>query len=166
MRPKTNCKPVEEKKNRQTKSANLNDSQGDLCFYGCLLLVMGFIFATLETRELEPKCVPGLFPGSLQGTHQPITQTFLGVRDAFLPHFTRDEPLRTSAWEARNSPVSFGQLLAIFFFMSLGQPQKSLRKLTWSVSFKFLKLENIFSPTFWSHISWLDIFCSNWIICC
>ena len=51
MRPKTNCKPVEEKKkHRQTKSANLNDSRGDLCFYGCLLLVMGLILATLETE--------------------------------------------------------------------------------------------------------------------
>ena len=50
MRPKTNCKPVEEKKTRQTKSANLNDSRGDLCFYGWLLHVMGFIFATLETE--------------------------------------------------------------------------------------------------------------------
>ena len=28
---------------------------------------------------------------------QPPTQTFVGVRHAFLP----DEPLRTSAWEAR-----------------------------------------------------------------
>ena len=120
---------------------------------------MGFIFATLETDGNWSRNASrdGLFPGSLQGTHQPTTQTFLGVRHAFLPHFTRDEPLRTSAWEARNSPVSFGQLLASFF-LSLGQPQKSLRKLTWSVSFKFLKLEKIFSPTFWSPISWLGIF--------
>ena len=79
-------------------------------------------------RELEPKCVPGLFPGSLQGTHQPPTQTFLGVRHAFLPHFTRDEPLRTSAWEARNSPVSFGQPLASFFFMSLGAAPEVFEK--------------------------------------
>ena len=111
---------------------------------------MGFIFATLETDGNWSRNASrdGLFPGSLQETHQPTTQTFLGVRHAFLPHFTRDEPLRTSAWEARNSPVSFGQLLASFFFMSLGQPQKSLRKLTCSVSFKFLKLEKIFQPLF------------------
>ena len=78
-------------------------------------------------RKLEPKCVPRVFPGSLQGTRQPPTQTFLRVRHAFLPHFTRDEPLRTSAWEARNSPVSFGQLLASFF-MSLGTAPEVFEK--------------------------------------
>ena len=78
-------------------------------------------------RKLEPKCVPRVFPGSLQGTRQAPTQTFLRVRHAFLPHFTCDEPLRTSAWEVRNSPVRFGQLLASFF-MSPGTAPEVFEK--------------------------------------
>ena len=55
-------------------------------------------------RELEPKCVRDCFRDRYGER---------AVRGAG----TRDEPLRTSAWEARNSPVSFGKLSASFFFL-------------------------------------------------
>ena len=69
------------------------------------------------------------------GRLKPPPQTFLGVRHAFLSHerltnvsnvTTRDEPLRTSAWEARQTSGDYP-----IYYQNLGGRQKVKSPFVW-----------------------------------